>query len=365
MWAYWLMFLVPAGIAFSPIKGDKYVQRILWTLVGLLCVLLIGLRYEVGGDWVPYLMYLKEADGVSLRYLMVDDQLTNGSIYFFLNWVAIQLGFGIKLGIYFVNTICAAITIIGLIKYCQKQPMPWLALMVAMPYLVCIVAMGYTRQATALGFLMWGLSFLRKGNELKFLGLIFLGSLFHLSLVFTLPLVVLTRKKIHWLYYPFFGLFVFGLYYLFSILDLLEAYETVFEWYLGKHSVGGEIRAYMNVLPVIASFFFWQRIKRISPDYKIIKWMSIAALLSIPLLSLSTTLVDRFALYLMPLQLALWPRLIAVQSTMFKRSIWASMIFFYYGLVIFTWFNFGVHASFWVPYRMWPFTSETIYQPFL
>ena len=104
MWAYWLLFLVPAGIAFSPIKGDKNTNYMLWAIVGLLCILLIGLRYEVGGDWDPYLVYLDNARGIDLNLdALLGAAYGNASGYIFLNWVAIQLGFGIY-GIYFVNT---------------------------------------------------------------------------------------------------------------------------------------------------------------------------------------------------------------------------------------------------------------------
>ena len=364
MWAYWLLFLVPAGIAFSPIKGDKNVQYMMWGIVGLLGILLIGLRYQVGGDWPTYLVLLQKSQIGSVIEMR---SLTAGFLYYSLNRLAIQLGFGISQGIYFINLICGAITMVGLIKYCQKQPVPWMALTVAVPYLICIVAMGYTRQAAALGFLLWGLSILRPGSEGKFIGLIFLGTLFHISLIVTLPLVYLSGRKYYWWQFLLFGLFIFfGLYYVLSSLGVLDLYELIIDYYLytTKGSFAGAlIRVSMNVLPVFAAFFFWGRIKKISPDYKIIQWMAIAAFLSIPLLSVATTLVDRFALYLIPLQLALWPRLIAVQETMLMRSAWASMIFAYYGLVLFVWFNFAIHASFWLPYRMWPFTSETIYPP--
>ena len=174
-------FLVPAGIAFSPIKGDKNSNYMLWAIVGLLGILLIGLRYEVGGDWEPYLVYLDIAKGLDLSFnTLLRIGYANATAYTLLNWVAIQLGFGIY-GIYFVNTVCGVIFMVGLILYCRKQPIPCAALAVAMPYLVCAVGMGYTRQATALGFFLWGLSILRQGNELKYFALILLGCFFHLS----------------------------------------------------------------------------------------------------------------------------------------------------------------------------------------
>lgn len=364
MWAYWLLFLVPAGIHFSPIRVDKNVNYVLMAIVGLLGILLIGLRYEVGGDWDNYFVYLEIArnykDGL-VKILSVGN--ANALGYMVLNWLVVQLNLGVQYEMYVVNFICAAIFMVGLTKYCQKQPFPWMALAVAMPYMVCCVAMGYTRQATALGFFLWGLSFLRAGKELKFIGLILLGSTFHLSLIVTMPIVVFAREKIHWLYYPFFVVFVVGAYSLFQSLGVYENYESIYRYTMQLYSAGGTIRAYMNILPVIVSLFFWKRIKRISPDYRIIKWLSIAAFICIPLLSLSTTMVDRFALYLMVLQVAIWPRVVAVQRTMLNRTIWSSIIIGYYGLVLFVWFNFAVHAYAWLPYRMWPFTHELMYPP--
>ena len=57
MIAYWLLFLLTAGMVFNLIKGDKNVNSIPWAIVGLLCCM-IGLRYQVGGDRDYYITYL-------------------------------------------------------------------------------------------------------------------------------------------------------------------------------------------------------------------------------------------------------------------------------------------------------------------
>ena len=366
MWSYFLLFLIPAGIAFSPLKGDKYINYMLWTIVGLLCVLVIGLRYEVGVDWGNYLVYLDNVRGGELKTKILETAYGNATAYIALSWVVLQLG----LGIHAVNTVCAVFFTVGLIKYCQKQPLPWVALAVAMPYVVCVVSMSITRQATALGFLLWGLSVLRAGNEGKYFALIMIGSLFHISLIITLPLIVCTREKTPWVYYPFFVFFLLGLFYLLSTLttaaggmNLLAGYLIIFEYTATRYSAGAAIRILLTVLPVLVALFYWKRIQMISTDFRIIKWMAIASIIAVPALILSTTLIDRFSVYLLPLQLALWSRLIAVQKTMLLRSIWASTIISFYGVVLFVFFTFAIHASYWLPYRMWPFSSETIYPP--
>ena len=69
-----------------------------------------------------------------------------------------------------------------------------------------------------------------------------------------------------------------------------------------------------------------------------VKWLAIASILSLPALLYSYTMTDRMGIYLMPIQLALWPRIIAVQKTELHRSVLASSVFAFYGLVLYVFF---------------------------
>ena len=160
----------------------------------------------------------------------------------------------------------------------------------------------------------------------------------------------------------------YGLFSLLSVVEtrggvnMVEGMTIIYEYTRTRTSAGGALRTYLNAVPVCVSLFYWKRIKMISTDYKIIKWMAIACLVAIPALSIGPTLIDRLGLYLMPVQVALWPRLIAVQRTTLLRSFWASMIIAFYGLVLFVFFHYALHAHYWLPYRMFPFSSEPVYQ---
>ncbi|SVD68262.1 uncharacterized protein METZ01_LOCUS421116, partial [marine metagenome] len=178
-----------------------------------------------------------------------------------------------------------------------------------------------------------------------------------------------TRKTTsNWYYYPLFGVMAFGV---FTVLNtfqlgvrdysLYEGLSIVVDYTATRHSPGGVIRIYMNAVPVLVALFYWNRIKMISTDYKIIKWMAIVSIMAIPALSYSTTLIDRLGLYLMVVQLAFWPRLIAVQRTNLLRSFWTAMLISYFAVVLFVFFNFANHAMYWLPYQMYPFYGEPIY----
>ena len=379
MWAYWLLFLVPAGLALNPIKFSKEINHILWVMVGVLFSLLIGLRYFVGTDFDNYLIYYEQSI-VEATDLFTGETVINFAVsygnapaYMILNAAVQQLGIWGLHGIYVVNTFCATLFMIGLIKFCRKQPLPWVALAVAVPFMVCAVAMGYTRQAVSLGFLMWGFSLLRPGNEYKYVALVLLGSTFHLSVIATLPFVAVTREKIPKIIYPISGLILFYMFYVLATLDLeaiagtdrtaIDNAAIVFQYTATRHSPGGYVRTYMNVLPVLFAFFIWNRIKIISSDadLKLIKWISIATIMCLPALLYSSTMTDRMGLYLMPIQIALWPRIIAAQKTQLLRSTWASSVLSFYCVVLYVFFHFANHTHYWLPYLMFPFTSDPIY----
>ena len=104
LWAYWLLFLTPASLAFFPIKFDKNINNILWAIVGLLCILIVGLRYEVGGDWSNYLAHLDRARVKNFGIVTaLQVSWGNATGYMLVNWVALRLGGGI----YLVNIFCA------------------------------------------------------------------------------------------------------------------------------------------------------------------------------------------------------------------------------------------------------------------
>lgn len=66
MFAYWLMFALPALAVLSPWRGTPGLQRLAWAFIGTLFTLMIGLRYQVGADWEAYLNHYALTLGVPL-----------------------------------------------------------------------------------------------------------------------------------------------------------------------------------------------------------------------------------------------------------------------------------------------------------
>ena len=346
---YWLLFLVPAWASVAANSKPRLASTAgkaaepAWLIAGLLLTLLIGFRYQVGGDWLTYEAHYFEILGAPLSEVLVKGDPG----YYLLLWLSGELNGGV----YAVNMAFGLIFSWGLVTFCRDQPRPWLALAVAMPYMVTVVAMGYSRQGVALGLAMLGLAGLARSKVLYFVICVALAATFHKSAVMLVPIAVLaTPRSRLWT-----GLWVgiaAGLLYFLLLADSVDG--LVVNYIDAQYqSEGAGIRIAMNVLPaglllLLRNRFVWPPVQR-----NLWTMLSLLALASVPwlLLSGSSTAVDRLALYLIPLQLYVFSRLPDLLGRGSGRRIWVVATVAYYGVVLFVWLNFATHAYLWLPYR--------------
>lgn len=354
MWPYWIFFFVPAVLALSEGRRRDLGQpgyssgdlNLAWWLAAGVLALLIGLRFEVGGDWFRYLEYLVTAR--TSTFFEVLQGKDPG--YQAVNWLSVRLGWGI-LG---VNLIGGAIFSLGLAIFCRRLPRPWLALTVAMPYLIIVVGMGYSRQAIALGLLMLGLVDLSKGQVFRFAFWIVLGATFHKSAVLMLPVAALSYSRRRLWTAAWIAVVTLGAYFLL----LQESAESLYVSYVEAkiESEGAFVRLLMTSIPAAILLLWRRRFRFEGNEASLWRWLSIFSLLLFAALMLSSAsaAIDRVALYLLPIQLVVFSYLPGA----FGRSRASSMlvviaVVFYYFVVQFTWLNFASHAYHWLPYRFY------------
>ena len=341
MLIYWFLFLVPVYFLLARGRGAAYTPQSVWRLFSLFLIFLIGLRYQVGGDWVTYIEGLEITKDTPWEDLF-DARKEAG--YTLVSWFSLALG----TGIYGVNLICAAIFTMGLISLSRKQPYPWLAIVAAIPYLVIVVAMGYTRQATALGLLMYGLGYLLRGRITAYLIFVVLAGLFHKT-AFVFAAFAFLR--------PGSGMLkrVLGIGLLAGLAGsayLVEQAETLMLNYV-EHTMesgGGQIRVLMNLPPALILFTYWKEWGKKFEDRWLWGLIALLAIVCVPLVSIASTAVDRMALYLIPLQLVVWARFPVLVQGRIPRIFAFLIVIFYYAAVQFVWLVYGTHAPYWVPY---------------
>jgi hypothetical protein len=266
-----------------------------------------------------------------------------------VNFAAYHLGGKIWL----VDLICGAGLMWGLGRFALTQRNPWLVVLVAVPYLINVVGMGYTRQSVAIGLILAGLAALIRGKGLlTFTFYVLIAGLFHRTAISVLPLVLLVSTR-----YRVFNIVAVAVlsYLLFSYM-LSEQLGTYVTSYLVTRyaSQGAAVRVAMTVFAGILfllankRFGFDQRQWRIWLNFSI---AAIAALIFL-IISPSSTAVDRMALYLLPLQLAILPQIPYVYA---RRGLGTVAVVLYSAAIQFVWLNYAVYAAWFVPYQFYPF----------
>ena len=340
MLTYWALYISAAVMAMGYQGTRDRATLLVWGVLAFLFVLAIGLRYEVGCDWLAYIRYYRRIDGVSFAELWT----MSDPGYQLFNWISNLFDWKV----YGANVFSAGVFMTGLVIFCRAQPYPWLALAVAVPYLVVVVSMGYTRQAVAIGLVFWALKCLEEKELKKYLVLVALATLFHKTAVLMVPLGLFLFGRgwaVRAMAVVLVGVGLWAAFVADYQADLWENYVMA-----DMRSAGARVRVIMNLLPALLLLVFWRRWREVYPNSTVWLWMAFAAILCVPLLSLASTATDRIALYLTPLQIVVLSRLPTLLQQKDLRNVAVLGTLAGYALVLFVWLNYARHADCWVPY---------------
>lgn len=362
MLPYWLLLAVlsfgsvlyqrellarPAGV----IGTDHRMRNDLaFAFIVVALTLMIGLRYEVGGDWNIYFSEFKEVTPLPLAGAI--RRLRSEAGYTTLNWLAGQVG----LGFWFVNLVCAAIFVTGLTALARQQSNPWLVLVVATPVFIILVGMGYTRQSAGVGCVLIGLTRIIKGKHfLWFVGWALIGALFHQSAILWIPVV---------------ALFIFrwtaGSLLLLAATAIISYYvvlpEALDRYAIGYIDVVYEAKGVLfRVIPNAAAgallLTFRKQFRGAPVELNI--WRGFAILSLVALFALqfvkSSIIIDRLSLYILPMQIVVLSALPTAFGPRGQRSLaLTAIVIGYTAIQLWAWLTFANHARFWIPYRLYP-----------
>ncbi len=352
MLPYFLLFCLVAGFALTnqrtiPKSKNSNFWEAEWWLIFLLLTIMIGMRHEVGADWEQYLGHVESVRGESFVEALGGKDPASS----LLNWFGSYWG-----GVYLVNTICGVLFSYGLIVFCRGQPLPWLALVIAIPYLVIVVAMGYTRQGVAIGLSMIALNHLSRDQISRFFIWMAIAALFHKSAVILIPIAILAGSKRKFVTFVFGGVTAAALF----ILLLQESIDFLAYSYLEQDrydSSGAGIRVAMNALPAVIFLLLKDRFAMSTAEKKLWTWIAWIAVGFVFLLFLSpsSTAVDRVALYFIPIQLYVYSRLpIAIGRKIGNKSGWIAILVIYSATVQIIWLGLGDKSNSWLPYQFYP-----------
>lgn len=337
MLTYFIMFLFPAFLALKNIQVGTGV----WIFFGFIFSLLIGFRFEVGGDWVHYIDHLNRMQYENLETIITGEDPG----YYLLNFLMYELDFGIG----GVNFICGILFMTGLIKFAKQEYNPWMVIAAAVPYTIIVVSMGYTRQGVALGLVLWAITYLRINKMIGFFIFVTLAATFHKSAVLIIGLGIFAGEGSKLLKIIAVALIGFGVYDAF----LSQYQDRLIKNYVDAQmqSDGAKIRTLMNFIPSILLIIYRKRWKEFFDDYTFWFIIALLSVFTFSIVGFASTAVDRVALYLIPIQLVVFARLAILMSHQISMQVVNIAILAYYFLVLFVYLNFANFSYAWLPYQ--------------
>ena len=313
-------------------------------LFAVAIILFIGFRYEVGKDWDQYGFILR-----SIRNLPAYEGIVfTDPGYSFINIVSGWLNFEVS----FVFLICAAILVAGIVMVALRTPFAWLAIAATMPHIVTVMSMDHVRQATALGCILIGISYLMREKNLHFLFWVAAAILFHRTSIVVLALGVISISRNRNIIIPM----VLAAMVVMAQSIYAERLEIYAERYLegGMESRGALFRLGIAALPAAGYLLMRRRFDLSPPVDRLMTFMSIGAigaLLVLPL-SPSAVIIDRIAKYFLPLQLIFWPYLVASFPKVADRIVFAILAVGFLAATHAFWLLQSELAElYWIPYR--------------
>jgi hypothetical protein len=344
LFIYWAIFLIlAAGALLNQEEAARRTKLMFLVLASVPTALMIGLRWQIGPDWPGYL----DIFGYTKLYSL-DQAITHQDPGFiFLNWLLHQF----DAPFWVINFICGIIFVAGLTAFCRRQPNPWLAYLVAFPYLVIVVGMSGDRQSAAIGFLFFALNAFEDQRLYRFVALVLAAALFHGSILLILPICLLSYTRSRFQKALLLAAAAFLAYYYFR-----EVFSIYARRYSSEkiQSTGVVYRLAMNGVSALLFLLFQRRLEL--NDHQIRLWRNISlvtlALVLVVAVIPSSTAVDRFLLYLFPLQFLVLSRVPRLLSPTLQAEAQATLLVIgYAALVQVIFLVFGTFARFYIPYR--------------
>jgi hypothetical protein len=340
------MFALPGLAALTRARR----AGLFFLVVGLIYWVMIGFRYQVGMDWDNYIL-IQHGDYVQtdVRFSQVFTRREPG--FALLSWFAANIWGGIIL----VNVVSATVFCAGFFLFARRCSEPFIAIAVATPLLVIAFAMSGVRQAIAIGIIFALFASWDRRSAAARVGIVLLASLFHFSAVFVLVFIALAARlrplvKLG----AFLGILILMTLAIYIDPTSVSAYSELYVAGQRKLEAPGAI-AHVGVVASAALLYLTNRRhwSRVHGENPLQTQLSVAALLSVPLVVVSSVGAYRFALYLWPVAMYVWssaPQMVARPA---GKTLYRVLAVVASATMLWGWLTYANNASAWLPYKSW------------
>lgn len=312
-------------------------------------VIFIGLRYQVGPDWVQYYDIHSE-----LSHEKIDTVFSNREpLSYGIFWLSAHLG----AEVYLSNIVISSIILFGVFSFARQCYNPWLAIVAAMPYFILIVGMSGVRQLAAAGVLLIMLARYDRLSVWKQIAYVFIAALFHTSAIVGL-IYVSYRLRTRLVLKIFATLIILALAYFVTSNTVFfsQSIENYQDRYISdsdhRQSFGALFHLAMVFVPAIAAWLFRRRILPYIHDptllqFGIVGTLGIFSLYFIDLFN--STLPSRLTIYFYFVPMMIYPAFTMILGRS-GRTLMIYLLVLVHFLILIVWMKFANHSHAYLPY---------------
>jgi hypothetical protein len=347
---YLMLILAPI---FLSLVTPRRIFAIVFFLTFLGYLAFVGWRDEVGPDWGSYLYNLEVV--ATQRYSEIAVKVEP------LFYAALKLSGELDLGILGINVFSAFLFLAGVFAFSARSPLPWVALAAATIYLVPALGMSAIRQSCALGIIFVAFAYWPRLSVVQKSLFIGIASLFHISAILLLVLLLLGGRgsiQLRIVKFAIGAAMVVG-YLLYGQGDRLELYGDRYGAgsTLGIVAPGAAFHLTINAVPALIYLVMRKRFEAAFGPNPLMYYLSLASLLLFLALPISSVGASRLSMYLTIVPMFVSSGLVRLFGGS-RRTIIAVAVFIACLFVNVIWLSFGNNREGYVPYRNYLFPSE-------
>ncbi len=343
---------------FDSLIKNKY----LYSLIAILFIIFVGLRYEIGCDWEQYVKTFEKYSPNMIE--IIKRGLFEKHIYGIYQELGHIFITKISQNIYILNLIYSILFLLPLFYFCSTLKRRYFSLLISYPYYIVVIGMGPIRQAACISFLMLSILLVsKKKYYLGFIISIFSFLIHQFSILFNgvifcssftnIKKIKLTRKII-------FLLIVVSLVFLYSLPSIISKFLVYFTLYKKLDQNGIMIVSpaksailiwIMNFIPSL--IFIKNKIKfKLSNNLNsIFTSFCISAILLLPIVLVQSVVGYRLLLYIFPTSIYITSLIPDLYLLNIKKEYMVNIIISIAFTSLIFWLKFAYHSSCWVPYK--------------
>lgn len=363
-----LIFLSALATAENLNKFENIIKnKFFYSSVGLIIIIFIGFRHEVGCDWEAYTNLIEKYKLINVieilkynfhnnpeKFKLPDDIKYDSNTFHIIQELGHVLLAKISGNIYILNFIYGIIFSFPLFLFCSKLKRVYLSLVISYPYYIIVIGMGPIRQAACISILMLSIIFVSNKKYYQHLFATSISLLIHqYSIIFNLILLTpwfknnfkngLSKKNIIFIF------FIFAI-----ILFNSPSYINKTIFYILSSTTESKGAIFIWIINSIPAIFFLSNLNKFKfkKDLKqILISFSVIELMILPLIFFKSLIAYRLLLYFFPTSIFISSYIPDLNIIKLKRTNIINMIIAFSFISQIIWFKFAFHASCWLPYK--------------